>query len=99
MPCEGSDLLEQGNHRHLSSIQRMFRGLHQWHSARRAACGSAHSYERAVIAHALLIRENPGDLVLPRESAEAHISSVQSLPEEMLAAVHITMRGPLVPAL
>ena len=44
-------------------------------------------------AHSLLISEHRGALALPRESTEACTRSTQSVPEELLAAVPILVRG------
>ena len=44
--CKSSNLLEQGKHGHLSSIQRICRGSCQWHSTRKAAGGSANSLKK-----------------------------------------------------
>ena len=76
-----------GRHRHLSSAQRICRGLRQR--------GSTHSHEKAAGAHSLLIRENTGTLAPPRESAGVHTS--RAAPEKLLVSVPMFTRGLPVP--
>ena len=87
-------LRDQGKHRHLSSTQRICRGLCQQHpiSAKRAANGSIHSHKRATDDCSLLIRENTGTLALPSELAEACASG--AVLEKLLMEAPIPMRGP-----